>query len=98
MRGFTTVYVPGCDHAGIATQAVVEKRLWKDSKQTRHDLGREKFLEKVWEWKETYGSRIYTQLRRVGSSYDWSRVCFTMDPVGRIRGRLVLFRLTLALM
>lgn len=80
MRGFTTLYVPGCDHAGISTQAVVEKRLWKEQQLTRHDLGRGPFLERVWAWKQTYGDRIYKQLRRLGSSYDWSRACFTMDP------------------
>ena len=80
MRGLTTLYLPGCDHAGIATQAVVEKMLWKTAKQSRHDLGREKFIEKVWDWKEEYGNKIYGQLRRVGSSYDWERACFTMDP------------------
>eukprot|EP00158_Paraphelidium_tribonemae_P008016 Partr_v1_DN28435_c0_g1_i1_m41930 putative Valyl-trna synthetase len=81
MRGLSVVYLPGCDHAGIATQAVVEKMLWKTEKLTRHDLGRVKFVDKVWEWKNEYGDRIYSQLRRLGSSYDWSRTCFTMDPV-----------------
>lgn len=80
MRGYTTVYVPGCDHAGISTQVVVEKKIWRESKKTRHDLGREKFIEQVWDWREQFGSRIYNQLRRLGSSYDWSRACFTMDP------------------
>ncbi|KAI9218457.1 valyl-tRNA synthetase [Blastocladiella britannica] len=80
MLGKTVLYNPGCDHAGIATQSVVEKRLWKDGKITRHTLGREKFLEKVWEWKEQYGDRIYTQMRRLGTSCDWDRACFTMDP------------------
>jgi valyl-tRNA synthetase len=73
--------MPGCDHAGIATQAVVEKKLWKESKQTRHELGRDKFIEMVWKWKEEYGGRIYNQLRRLGSSYDWTQTCFTMDQV-----------------
>ncbi|CAD7088868.1 unnamed protein product [Hermetia illucens] len=80
MRGVTSLWVPGCDHAGIATQVVVEKRLWREEKLTRHDLGREKFIEKVWEWKNKNGDRIYDQLKRLGSSYDWSRVSFTMDP------------------
>ena len=53
MRGATVLWNPGCDHAGIATQVVVEKKLWKENKMTRHDLGREKFVEKVWEWKNT---------------------------------------------
>ncbi|KAL7747969.1 valine--tRNA ligase [Sorochytrium milnesiophthora] len=80
MHGKTTLYNPGCDHAGIGTQSIVEKRLFKDTKQTRHDLGRDAFLKKVWEWKEQYGNRIYDQFRRLGSSGDMSRACFTMDP------------------
>ncbi|XP_055372373.1 valine--tRNA ligase [Condylostylus longicornis] len=79
MKGRTTLWVPGCDHAGIATQVVVEKMIWREKKLTRHDLGREKFIEKVWEWKNQKGHRIYDQLKRMGSSYDWSRVAFTMD-------------------
>ncbi|KAI0808098.1 tRNA synthetases class I-domain-containing protein [Fomes fomentarius] len=78
MLGKTTLFVPGFDHAGISTQSVVEKRLYKTGK-TRHDLGREKFTEKVWEWKEDYQSRITNQLRRLGGSYDWNRVAFTMN-------------------
>eukprot|EP00978_Attheya_sp_CCMP212_P004890 scaffold10708_cov50-Attheya_sp.AAC.9 len=81
MKGHATLYVPGTDHAGIATQSVVEKMLMKESKQTRHDLGREKFVEKVWEWKNEYGNRITTQLRSLGSSVDWSRERFTMDDM-----------------
>ncbi|KAI8820771.1 tRNA synthetases class I-domain-containing protein [Fimicolochytrium jonesii] len=80
MQGKTTLFVPGCDHAGISTQVVVEKRLVKERGITRHDLGREKFLEEVFKWKEAYGTRIYSQLRKVGSSMDWDRVRFTMDP------------------
>lgn len=80
MKGRTTLWVPGCDHAGIATQVVVEKKLWREQKQTRHDLGREKFIEKIWQWRNEKGDRIYHQLKRLGSSYDWSRACFTMDP------------------
>lgn len=80
MKGKTTLWVPGCDHAGIATQVVVEKKLWREEKLTRHDVGREKFVDKVWKWKNEKGDRIYHQLRKVGASYDWSRVRFTMDP------------------
>ena len=58
MSGFVTCWVPGVDHAGIATQSVVEKQLWKNNKQTRHDLGREKFVESVWGWKQEYGDKI----------------------------------------
>lgn len=80
MNGRTTLWVPGCDHAGIATQVVVEKKLWREKQLTRHDLGREEFIEKIWGWKNEKGDRIYHQLRKLGSSYDWSRVAFTMDP------------------
>ncbi|XP_046735279.1 valine--tRNA ligase isoform X2 [Diprion similis] len=80
MKGRTTLWNPGCDHAGIATQVVVEKKLWRDEQKTRHDIGREKFVEKVWEWKNEKGDRIYEQLRKLGSSFDWDRACFTMDP------------------
>lgn len=80
MNGKTVLWNPGCDHAGIATQVVVEKKLWKEKKLSRHDLGREKFVEHVWEWKKQYGDRIYNQLRRLGGSYDWDRACFTMEP------------------
>jgi valyl-tRNA synthetase len=81
MLGKTVLFNPGTDHAGISCQSVVEKKLWKEEKKTRHDLGREVFVEKVWEWKEKYGNRIYEQFYRLGSSYDWDRAAFTMDPV-----------------
>ena len=78
MRGWNTLWQPGTDHAGIATQIVVERQL--DAKGiSRHDLGREKFIEKVWEWKEYSGSTITRQMRRLGTSPDWSRERFTMD-------------------
>lgn len=79
MQGFNTLWVPGVDHAGISTQVVVEKRIMKEGGLTRHDLGREKFVEEVWKWKDDYGGRISKQLRRVGASLDWTRECFTMD-------------------
>lgn len=78
MNGFKTLWVPGTDHAGIATQNVVERELKKEGK-TKEDLGREKFVERVWEWKKEYGGRITSQLRRLGASCDWSRERFTMD-------------------
>ena len=78
MLGKNTLWVPGTDHAGIATQIVVERQL-DAQKTSRHDLGREKFLEKVWEWKESSGSNITRQIRRLGASIDWSREYFTMD-------------------
>ncbi|MDN7921380.1 valine--tRNA ligase [Burkholderia gladioli] len=78
MRGDNTLWVPGTDHAGIATQIVVERQL-DAQKISRHDLGREKFVERVWEWKEKSGSTITGQVRRLGASTDWSREYFTMD-------------------
>ena len=79
MQGRNTLWQPGTDHAGIATQMVVERQLAAQG-VTRHDLGREQFLEKVWEWKAQSGGTITGQLRRLGSSVDWSRERFTMDP------------------
>ncbi len=78
MSGFNTMWLPGTDHAGIATQAVVEKELKKQN-ITRHQLGREKFVEKVWDWKHQYGDRITKQMRRLGDSCDWDRLTFTLD-------------------
>ncbi|MBI5399039.1 valine--tRNA ligase [Candidatus Saganbacteria bacterium] len=78
MNGFNALWIPGTDHAGIATQNVVERELKKEGK-TKDDLGREKFIAKVWEWKKEYGGRITQQLRRLGASCDWSRERFTMD-------------------
>ena len=80
MKGRNTCWIPGTDHAGIATQIVVERQLAAQG-LSRHDLGREKFLEKVWEWKEVSGGTITQQMRRVGCSADWSREYFTMDDV-----------------
>ncbi|HPU53743.1 MAG TPA: valine--tRNA ligase, partial [Burkholderiaceae bacterium] len=79
MRGENTLWLPGTDHAGIATQIVVERQL-DAQKLTRHDLGREKFVERVWEWKQESGSTITRQMRRMGASTDWSLEYFTMDP------------------
>jgi valyl-tRNA synthetase len=85
MRGDNALWLPGTDHAGIATQAQVEKQIAKEGKNsegrplTRHDLGREKFLERTWKWKEEHASQIRNQLKRLGSSLDWSRERFTMD-------------------
>jgi valyl-tRNA synthetase len=79
MRGFRTLWQGGTDHAGIATQKIVENQLAVDGK-SRHDLGREKFIERVWEWKQESGSTITNQMRRLGASVDWSRERFTMDP------------------
>jgi len=79
MSGFNTLWLPGTDHAGIATQMIVEKELQKTEKKSRHDLGREEFLKRVWEWKERFGSRIGEQHQALGASLDWERERFTMD-------------------
>src|SRR5581483_8531769 len=78
MQGFNVLWLPGCDHAGIATQNVVERELKKEGK-SRHDLGREAFIKRTWEWKEKYGATIMRQLRKLGCSCDWTRERFTMD-------------------
>ncbi len=78
MRGFITLWLPGTDHAGIATQMMVERDLAKEGKK-RRDLGREKFIERVWEWKKLYGGAILDQMKRLGASVDWDREYFTMD-------------------
>ncbi len=79
MQGYNVLWLPGVDHAGIATQMVVERNLKKETGQTKDDLGREKFLEKVWEWKEHSQDRIVTQLKKLGLSLDWSRMKFTLS-------------------
>ncbi|MBE7040195.1 MAG: valine--tRNA ligase [Ruminococcaceae bacterium] len=79
MSGYAALWVPGTDHAGIATQIKVEEMLRKEENLTRYDLGREKFVERVWDWKKLYGDRIINQLKKLGSSCDWTRERFTMD-------------------
>ena len=79
MNGKATLWVPGVDHAGIATQVVVEKMLWKTQGKTRHDIGREAFVDLVWKWKEEYGGKIFNQIKRLGCSADWNREAFTMN-------------------
>ncbi|KAM1735053.1 hypothetical protein ACFX11_020442 [Malus domestica] len=79
MSGYNAMWLPGMDHAGIATQVVVEKKLMSEKKITRHDIGRDAFVAEVWDWKQKHGSTILQQLRRLGASLDWSRECFTMD-------------------
>jgi valyl-tRNA synthetase len=78
MRGFITLWLPGTDHAGIATQMMVERQLAREGKK-RRDLGRENFIERVWEWKKLYGGAIFDQMKRLGASVDWDRQYFTMD-------------------
>ncbi|MDR2438499.1 MAG: valine--tRNA ligase [Planctomycetaceae bacterium] len=81
MQGFETLWIPGVDHAGIATQAVVERRLLLDEKLTRHDIGRDALIQRIWDWKEQFQTRIISQLKGMGCSCDWSRTRFTLDEI-----------------
>jgi valyl-tRNA synthetase len=81
MKGYETLFLPGLDHAGIATQSVVEKQIFEQEKKTRHDFTREEFLKKIWTWKEQYGNFILDQQRAMGASCDWDYLTFTLDPV-----------------
>lgn len=80
MQGYNALWMPGTDHAGIATQAVVERRLLEEEKKTRHDLGRAALVERIWRWKDEYETRILNQLQQLGCSCDWQRTRFTLDP------------------
>ncbi len=93
MAGFNTVWIPGIDHAGIATQAVVEKQLKEKENKTRHDVGREGLVERIWAWKQQYGDRILMQLQRLGCSCDWSRTRFTLDEMCARAVRETFFKL-----
>ncbi len=81
MQGYNALWMPGTDHAGIATQAVVERLIQQTEKKTRHDIGREELVKRIWDWKDKYEARILGQLRQLGSSCDWERTRFTLDPV-----------------
>src|SRR5438445_4479232 len=81
MQGYNALYMPGTDHAGIGTQAVVERRLREEEGKTRYDLGREELVRRIWEWKDQYEGRILRQLRELGCSCDWARTRFTLDPI-----------------
>src|SRR5262249_12269703 len=81
MQGFNTLYMPGTDHAGISTQAVVERRLKEEEGKTRREIGREALVQRIWEWKDKYETRILHQLRKLGCSCDWARTRFTLDEV-----------------
>ena len=81
MQGYEALWMPGTDHAGIATQAVVERRMLEEEKLTRHDIGREALVERIWKWKDQYEARILSQLRSLGASCDWRRTRFTLDEV-----------------
>ncbi len=93
MQGLNTLWMPGTDHAGIATQAVVERRLLEEEKRSRHDLGREKLVQRIWAWKEQYEARILGQLRDLGASCDWDRTRFTLDEQCGRAVRETFFRL-----
>ncbi len=93
MQGRDVLWLPGTDHAGIATQAVVEKKLWEERRVRRRDLGRDAFLKEVWAWKEQYGATILQQLRELGCSCDWGRTAFTMDEGPSRAVRLAFARL-----
>lgn len=93
MQGYATLWVPGTDHAGIATQAVVEKRLLEQEKKTRHDIGREGVVARIWAWKTEYEKRILSQLQQMGCSCDWKRTRFTLDPICARAVRETFFRL-----
>src|SRR5438132_12615491 len=79
MQGFNALWMPGTDHAGIATQAVVERFIFQTEKKTRRDLGREELVKRIWDWKNKYEPRILDQLKQLGASCDWRRVRFTLD-------------------
>src|SRR3981189_824593 len=79
MQGYNAEWMPGTDHAGIATQAVVERLIFAQEKKTRHDLGREELVKRIWAWKDIYEKRILGQLRQLGCSCDWPRTRFTLD-------------------
>ena len=93
MEKDNALWMPGTDHAGIATQAVVEKRLKELEGLTRHDVGREGLIERIWHWKEIYQARIISQLQRMGCSCDWDRQRFTMDAIGRRAVRHIFFKM-----
>jgi valyl-tRNA synthetase len=81
MQGFNTLWMPGTDHAGIGTQAVVERRIREEENKTRYDVGREELVRRIWQWKDQYESRILRQLKEIGCSCDWARTRFTLDPI-----------------
>ncbi|MBX3397812.1 MAG: valine--tRNA ligase [Gemmataceae bacterium] len=93
MQGYNALWMPGTDHAGIATQAVVERLIFQTEKKTRHDLGREKLVEKIWEWKDKYEKRILGQLQEMGASCDWQRTRFTLDDTCAKAVRETFFRM-----
>src|SRR5437660_1970165 len=93
MQGDNTLWMPGTDHAGIATQAVVERRVREEDGKTRHQLGREELVKRIWQWKDQYEARILKQLRELGCSCDWARTRFTLDPICARAVRHTFFRM-----
>jgi valyl-tRNA synthetase len=93
MQGYNALWMPGTDHAGIATQSVVERLIFAQEKKTRHDLGRAELVKRIWEWKDKYEARILGQLRAIGASCDWRRTRFTLDPVCARAVRETFFRM-----
>lgn len=93
MCGDNTLWMPGIDHAGIATQAVVERTIFEQEKKSRHDLGREELVRRIWQWKENFGERILEQLKRMGASCDWNRTRFTLDDLCARAVREAFFKL-----
>ncbi|MBM3978684.1 MAG: valine--tRNA ligase [Planctomycetes bacterium] len=93
MQGFNALWMPGTDHAGIATQSVVERLVLQQEKKNRHDLGRDELVRRIWEWKDKYEARILGQLREIGASADWKRTRFTLDPVCARAVRETFFRM-----
>ena len=93
MQGFESLWMPGTDHAGIATQAVVERRMREEEGKTRHDVGREALVERIWKWKDAYEQRILNQFKQLGASCDWERTRFTLDDICSRAVRETFFRL-----
>ncbi|MFM7162592.1 MAG: valine--tRNA ligase, partial [Planctomycetaceae bacterium] len=93
MQGFSALWMPGTDHAGIATQAVVERRMLEEERKTRHDIGREALVQRIWNWKDEYEQRILNQLRQLGASCDWRRTRFTLDDICSRAVRHTFFKL-----
>jgi valyl-tRNA synthetase len=93
MQGYNTLWMPGTDHAGIATQAVVERRIRDEENKTRHDLGRDKLVKRIWQWKDQYEKRILGQLSELGCSCDWQRTRFTLDPICARAVRITFFKM-----
>jgi valyl-tRNA synthetase len=93
MQGYNALWMPGTDHAGIATQSVVERLVFAQEKKTRHDLGRDELVKRIWQWKDQYEKRILCQLREIGASCDWARTRFTLDPICARAVRETFFRM-----